>query len=184
MVPPLMTRTLVTVVLLAAVWIVWSWHFEPLIIGFGVVAVLLTVLVARRLQILDEETVPFELNLRLLVFLPWLAWEVVKANLQVARTILSPSLPIRPHLIRVPADQRTTIGNVVLANTITITPGTISLDLRDGVILVHCLDDEMADQDSSGTSAKMIHWLEKRVREDQLDEPTGEIAGDIHGGEG
>jgi len=183
MVRPLMTRTLVTAVLLAAVWIVWSWHFEPLIIGFGVAAVALTVFVARRLQILDEETVPFELNLRLLVFLPWLAWEVVKANLQVARTILSPSLPIRPHLIRVPADQRTTIGNVILANTITITPGTISLDLRDGVILVHCLDDEMADQDSSGTSSKMIHWLEKRVHEDQFDEPTGEFDEKTHGGE-
>lgn len=172
MVPRLMTRTLVTAALLAVVWIAWSWHFEPLIIGFGAVAVLLTVLIARRLKILDEEAVPFELNLRLIVFLPWLAWEVVKANLQVAKTILSPSMPIRPHLIRVPADQRTTIGKVTLANTITITPGTISLDLRDGVILVHCLDDEMADQDSSGTSSKMIHWLEKRVHEDTHEEPS------------
>lgn len=177
-----MKRTLVTTALLAAVWILWSWHFEPLILGFGVVSVLLTVLVARRLKILDEETVPFELNLRLIVFLPWLAWEIVKANVQVAKTILSPSLPIRPHLIRVPADQRTTLGNVILANTITITPGTISLDLSDGVILVHCLDDEMADQDSSGTSTKMIHWLEKRVNEDRFDEPTGEFDEETHGG--
>ena len=170
MVPALMTRTLVTAVLLAAVWILWSWHFEPLIVIFGAVSVVLVVLVARRLGILDEETVPFEINLRMLVFLPWLAWEVVKANWEVARMILDPKLPIRPHLIRVPANQRTTLGKVILANTITITPGTISLDLRDGVILVHCLDDTMADQDSSGTSARMVNWLEKRVHEDSTPE--------------
>ncbi|MAQ19538.1 MAG: cation transporter [Sandaracinus sp.] len=166
MVAARMTRTLVTAGLLAAVWVAWSWHFEPLIVGFGVVAVALTVFLARRLQVLDEETVPFEINLRLFVYLPWLAWEVVKANWQVAKVILNPKLPIRPHLIRVPADQRTTLGKVILANTITITPGTISLDLRDGVILVHCLDDDLADQDSSGTSSRMIHFLEKRVHED------------------
>ena len=166
MVRPRMTRTLVTAVLLAAVWVAWSWHFEPLILGFGVVSVVLTVFIARRLNVLDEETVPFELNLRLLVYLPWLAMEVVKANWQVAKIILSPGLPINPHLIRVPADQRTTLGKVILANTITITPGTISLDLRGNVILVHCLDDRLADQDSSGTSSRMIDFLEKRIRED------------------
>jgi multicomponent Na+:H+ antiporter subunit E len=165
-----MVRTLVTAGLLAAVWIAWSWHFEPLILGFGAVSVVLTVLIARRLRILDEETVPFELNLRLLVFVPWVAWEVLKANIEVAKVILHPKMPIRPHLIRLPATQRTTLGRVIYANTITITPGTISLDLRRGVILVHCLDDEMADQDSSGQTERMIHWLEKRVHEDRAHE--------------
>lgn len=163
---PLMVRTLVTAGLLATVWVAWSWHFDPLIVGFGVASVVLTVFLARRLGVVDEETVPFELVLRLVVYVPWLVWEVLKANIQTARLILHPKMPVRPHLIRIPADQRTTLGKVIYANTITITPGTISLDLRDGIILVHCLDDEMASQEGSGETARMIRWLEKGLPED------------------
>ena len=173
MVRAAMVRTVVTAALLAAVWVAWSWHFEPLIVGFGVVAVVITVLLARRLGVLDEETAPFELNVRLFVYLPWLMWQVLKANLQTARLILHPKMPIRPHLIRLRADQRTTLGKVIFANTITITPGTISLDLNNGVILVHCLDDAMASEDDSGATSRMVHWLERRVTEDARRDGSG-----------
>ena len=89
-----------------------------------------------------------------------------RQNLQVAKLILSPKMNIRPHLIRVPAPQRTTLGRVIYANTITITPGTISLDVHDDVILVHALSDDMASQDSAGETAKVISWLERKVKAD------------------
>ncbi|MEM9069875.1 MAG: Na+/H+ antiporter subunit E [Myxococcota bacterium] len=162
-----MVRTVITAMVLALVWVLWSWHFEPLIIGFGVAAVLLTVLTASRLKVLDEEGEPFEINLRLLGYLPWLAVQVLKANLQVAKLILSPDLPLRPHLIRVPANQRTVLGQTIHANTITITPGTISLDLRDDVILVHALDASFADEDDSGKNDQMVCWLEGSAKKGQ-----------------
>ena len=160
MVAARMTRTLVTAGLLAAVWVAWSWHFEPLIVGFGVVAVALTVFIARRLQVLDEETVPFEINLRLFVYLPWLAWEVVKANWQVAKVILNPKLPISPRLISAPANQKTVVGQVMYANSITLTPGTISLDVRENQILVHALTQEAADGVLSGDMGRRIAAME------------------------
>ncbi len=167
-------RTLFAALMLASVWIVWSWHFEPLILGFGVVAVISTIVVARRLQGVDIEGMPLELGLRLLVYIPWLVGQVIKANLQTARLILHPKLPVRPHLIRVAASQRTSLGRVIYANSITLTPGTITLDLRDGVLLVHCLDDKMASQEGSSDAASMVGWLEKILpsgREPSGDEP-------------
>ena len=162
-----MFRYLVTLFVFAAVWVLWSWHFEPLIVGFGIVAVILTVLIAARLKVLDSEGEPFEINARLLVYLPWLAWQVTLSNLRVAKIILSPTLSIRPHLIRVPANQRTVLGQVIHANTITLTPGTISLDLRNQIILVHSLDESLNDEDDEGKTAAMINWLEKRVQQEK-----------------
>ncbi len=155
-----MPRTVVTAFVLATVWVAWSWHFEPLVVGFGAASVALTVLMARRLGILDEEGAPVEFAGRLLLFVPWLAWQVILANIAVAKIILSPKIPIDPHLIRLPANQRTVLGRTIHANTITLTPGTISLDLRDGVILVHALDKAFADEDSTGVNDRMICWLE------------------------
>lgn len=161
-----MFRKVITALVLSVVWAAWSWHFEPLVVGFGIVSVILTIVTAERLQILDAEGEPFELNLRILGYLPWLAKEVLISNLKVARVILHPKLPIRPHLIRLHANQRTSLGRVIYANTITITPGTISLDLRGNVILVHALNDDMADEDGAGATDRKICWLEARLEDD------------------
>ena len=156
-----MFRLLATALVLAVVWILWSGHFEPLVVGFGAASVLLTVVFAKRLKILDEEGQPMGIFLvRLPVFVPWLIWQIIVSNIQVAKIILHPRLPIRSHLMRVPASQKTALGQVIYANTITITPGTVSLDLRDDVILVHALDDSLASQDDEGASDRMICWLE------------------------
>ncbi len=71
-------------------------------------------------------------------------WQIVIANIDVARRVLSPSLPISPTLIRVKASQSTDLGQAIYANSITLTPGTISIDVEDGEILVHALTREGA----------------------------------------
>lgn len=161
-----MLRRAITTLILSAVWILWSWHFEPIVVGFGIFSVLFTTFIVNRLGVLDSEGQPYEINLRLLRFLPWLVWEVLVANVQAAKLILSPKLKTRPHLIRVHAPQRTSLGKVMYANTITITPGTIALDIQDDVILVHALSDDMASKDSAGATSKIISWLESKVIED------------------
>ena len=158
-----MLRTVVTVVVFSVLWLLLSWHFEPLILACGVVSVGATVLIMRRLQLMDAEGAPVEFAIRVLLYIPWLVREIVMANLQMARVILSPRLRIQPHLIRVPASQRTAVGLAIHANTITITPGTISLDVRDGVILVHALTDAAASQDGSGDIDRKISWVEGRA---------------------
>lgn len=162
-----MLRKLVTILTLSAVWILWSWKFDnSLVVGFGIFSVLFTAFTVHRLGVLDSEGMPFEINVRLLRFIPWLVWEVLLANIQMAKLILSPKLKTRPHLIRVAAPQRTSLGRVIYANTITITPGTIALDIHDDVILVHALSDEMASKDDAGATSKIVSWLEARVVED------------------
>lgn len=158
-----MLRTVVTVVVFSVLWVLLSWHFEPLIVACGVVSVGATVLIMRRLQLMDAEGAPMEFALRVLLYVPWLVREIITANLQIARVILSPRLRIQPHLIRVPASQRTAVGLAIHANTITITPGTISLDVRDGVILVHALTEAAASQDGSGDIDRKISWVEGRA---------------------
>ena len=158
-----MLRTVVVVVAFSVLWVLLSWHFEPLIVLCGAVSVAATVAIMRRLDLMDREGAPFELTLRVLVFIPWLVREIVMANLQMARVVLSPRLRIQPHLIRVPASQRTAVGLAIHANTITITPGTISLDVRDGVILVHALTEAAASEDGSGDIDRKISWVEGRA---------------------
>jgi multicomponent Na+:H+ antiporter subunit E len=155
-----MTRKIATFVILLGVWFLWSGHTEPLIVGFGVLGALVGVMFAVRTRILDEEAFPFHLMGRLLTFVPWVLWQIVLANLHVARVILSPKLPIQPHLIRVPAGQRTVIGAVIHANTITITPGTVTLDIRDGSLLIHALTDAAAEDGLNGTVNKRLCELE------------------------
>ena len=95
-----MLRRAITTLILSAVWILWSWHFEPIVVGFGIFSVLFTTFIVNRLGVLDSEGQPYEINVRLLRFLPWLVWEVLVANVQAAKLILSPKLKTRPHLIR------------------------------------------------------------------------------------
>ena len=155
-----MTRKIATFVILLIVWLLWSGHTEPMLVGFGVVAALIGVAFASRTKILDEEAFPFHLAGRMFTFVPWVVWQIVLANLHVVKVVLSPKMPIRPHLIKVPARQRTVIGAVIHANTITITPGTVTLDLRDGCLLIHALTDPAAEDDLDGTVDRRLCELE------------------------
>ena len=68
-----------------------------------------------------------------------MAWEIVKANIDVARIILHPKMPITPTILDIKASQVTELGHVFYANSITLTPGTVTLRLRDGLMEVHAL---------------------------------------------
>jgi len=130
---------------LFGVWMLWSGHTEPLLVVLGAASAVAVALVSRRMGLVDREGVPSGLVPRAPRFLLWLLVEVVKANVDVARRILDPRLPIRPHLIRVRASQRTDVGRVIYANSITLTPGTVSVEVEGDVIVVHALSDEAAD---------------------------------------
>jgi len=81
---------------------------------------------------------------RILFYVIWLIFNIIKANLQVAYLVLHPRMPIRPRLLRFRTRLRSDAGHIVLANSITLTPGTITVDLKDGTYLVHALVPEAA----------------------------------------
>ena len=133
-------RLVATFAVLSGIWLLWSGITDnPLILGFGVASVLGVMAVSSRMDRVAEAGRSYRLGLRPLLYLPWLVWQIVIANIDVARIILNPKLPISPRLISAPANQKTVVGQVMYANSITLTPGTLSTDVREGEIEVHAL---------------------------------------------
>jgi multicomponent Na+:H+ antiporter subunit E len=131
---------------LSGVWLAWSGHTEPLILALGAGSLLFVIWLSSHMKVIDSESVPLGLNhLRVLTYVPWLTVEILKANLDVARRIVRPGpLQIAPRMIRVPTSQRTELGQVTYANSITLTPGTVSVDVQGGEVLVHALHEDAA----------------------------------------
>ena len=155
-----MLRLLILFFLTTGLWLALSGHFEPLLLSLGLLSAAAVSFVSRRMGIIDAEGQPLELMPGLLRYAPWLAKEIVRACIDVAWRIVQPSLPIQPTIIRVPANQRTVTGRVSFANSITLTPGTISLDVLEKQIEVHALTAESAADLESGEMGKRVKDLE------------------------
>ena len=134
-----MRRTLILFFLLFAIWLLWSGHYTPLLLSLGLVSCGFVAWIARRMGVADREGVPIEILPRMLLYLPYLVLEIVKANVDVARRIVAPRMPIGPRVFRTDASQRTDLGRTVYANSITLTPGTVSIDIEGDEITVHAL---------------------------------------------
>ncbi len=154
---------------LFGVWLLLSGFFEPLLLGLGVLSCVIVVSIAHRMDVIDREGVPIHLGWRIVAYWVWLAIEIVKANLDVARRILDPKLPIHPVLVRVKASQASELGQVIYANSITLTPGTVSLQVAGGEILVHAIAREMAEDLEGGEMDRRVTAVAERAG----GEPTG-----------
>lgn len=134
-----MKRVVSFAVLLGALWWLLSGQTKPLLLGFGVLSVAFVVWFARRMEIVDHESHPVHLSGPLAKFWAMLIREITVSNIEVVRAILSPGPPIQPHFLRVRTRQTTDLGKVILANSITLTPGTVTVDVRGDELLVHAL---------------------------------------------
>ena len=124
--------------LLIALWLVLSGHYGALLLSLGAASCALTLFLALRMDRVDGEAVPIAMRAwRWVRYTAWLGVEIVKSNIAVARVLIDPRLPIRPAVFRVEATQRSLLGHVVYANSITLTPGTVSIDLHGDAIDVH-----------------------------------------------
>lgn len=153
----LVTRTLVLAILLALLWIFLSGHLEPLLLGFGAMSVVLACLIALRLDLLDDESLPVAKLPHLLAFWLWLVPKVIASSLHVVRRVLAPRCKVEPQLLEVPARDLSTIGHVSYANALTLTPGTVSLEVTVDAITVHALTRHAVEDLRQG-------GMEQRVR--------------------
>lgn len=145
-----MFRLFVLVIALATTWIVWSGNFKPLLLALGVISVALTLLISHRMRLTRREFFTLDLIPRMLAYWGWLLLEIVKSNFTVAKIILSPRLPIAPTLITIKNPCAGFIGQATLANSITLTPGTLTVDAHEGEFRIHCLTMKAADDVVSG----------------------------------
>lgn len=149
---------------LFGLWLLLSGYFVALILGLGILSCLLVWLVSARMDKADGADRLGELRpVASIRYLGWLMIEIVKSNIDVARRVLSPDLPISPTIIRVPASQSTDLGRVVHANSITLTPGTVSINIGDGEIEVHALSREAAETLAEGEMDRRVSYTEKRI---------------------
>jgi multicomponent Na+:H+ antiporter subunit E len=126
-------------VFLFAFWIVLSGHYTPVLIAAGVVSAAVCVLIAIRARVADAEGHPVELVRGAVTYFPWLIREIVKSAWSVATIIVHPRLPISPTMTVVRASQKTTVGVATYANSITLTPGTITVRVNGNDLTVHAL---------------------------------------------
>lgn len=132
---------------LAAVWLLLSGHYDnPLLLGLGAASVALSLFLAWRSGVVDAEGAPVGMVPRIVFYWLWLAGEIGKSTLAVARAALVIEPKLSPKLIRVPMAQKTNAGKATFANSITLTPGTVSMVLAEEGILVHALDESFADE--------------------------------------
>ena len=129
---------------LFALWLLLSGHYTPLMLLLGGLSTLLVVFLALRADLIDRETHPVLLKPSILLYWLWLAREIIKSNLDVARRILTPGLPISPNVFTVRTTQQSDLGRVTYANSITLVPGTVAMDVDEDVITVHALTQEAA----------------------------------------
>jgi multicomponent Na+:H+ antiporter subunit E len=117
--------------------------------------------ICRRMKIVDEEGAPVQLGIRpFTTYAPWLIKEIFKSNIEVTKIVLSPKLKLQRNLIEVGAHPKTELGRVILANSITLTPGTVSVSMDKDRILVHALSFEGAEEDLSGDMDRRVCRLE------------------------
>lgn len=155
-------------VVMMGVWLAWSGIYEPLLITFGVISVVITVVVTGTLDSIGEEGQPLSVGLGMVWYIPWLLKEIVVANIDVIKRILHPQLNdpsakvISPTWVKVKANQGSRLTESVFANSITLTPGTVSVDIGEDYVWVHALSLEGAESlaDNGGEMGALVCKLE------------------------
>jgi len=166
----------VQALILYAFWLLLSGHYDWFHLGLGVLSVILVVRLTHDLMhtlVYDPQSGEHRRSLmlvpwhRLLGYLPWLLVNIAKSNLQVAYLVLHPRMPIAPVLIRFKSRLSSQLARVTLANSITLTPGTITVDLKNDEYLVHALIQASADLLIMGVMQKKVAALYREEEDPQ-----------------
>jgi len=126
----------------------------------GIVSCVLVVALHARMERQHDDRTSYIRAFGFVAYGPWLFWQILLSNLHIVRVILSPSLPIHPQLVRIRAKLQSDFGWTVLANSITLTPKTLTLDVRNGELLIHALTDATAADVQSGTFPARVAQLQ------------------------
>lgn len=155
-----MKHTLSLALMLAALWLLNSGHYTPLIIGLGIASILLVILIAHMMDLVDHESQPLHLTRRLPLYWAWLMKELVISNIDVVRCIWKGNDSIYPVIGTLKITQKSDMGRVIYANSITLTPGTVTIDLQDDTITVHALTREGLQALEGGEMDRRVTELE------------------------
>ena len=148
------------ILFLFAIWLLLSGHYTPLILALGLLSTLLVVVLVIRADLIDRENQPILIKPSVLFYWLWLCREIYRSNIDVAWRILHPALPISPNIFTVRAGQKTELGRVTYANSITLIPGTVTVDVDEDIFTVHALTQAAATSLKSGDMNRRVSNIE------------------------
>ncbi len=154
-------KTLLLVALIAA-WLLWSGLYKPLLIGLGAFSCLLTIYLVYRMGHFHRQAYSLNYGFGYIGYLVWLFKEMVLSSLQVSRAVLSPGLRIEPTVVEIRVTADHPMDQAILGNSITVTPGTLTLDVHDGVLKVHALTRAGAESLLGGEMDRRVASLRRR----------------------
>ena len=152
-------KSITLFIVLFGFWLLMSGYYTPLILSLGVISCLLCVYLTIKGKFLDNETLPIYFFPRLIQYTLWLIKEILKSNITTAKVIIMKSE--EPELFSIKASQKTNEGKVTYANSITLTPGTVTTQIKNDIFEVHALTKDFGDDVRSSDMDKMVTWLEK-----------------------
>ncbi|HOK84826.1 MAG TPA: Na+/H+ antiporter subunit E [Tenuifilum sp.] len=147
-------------VLLFLIWLLLTGTFEltSLLLGLAL-AVTLALIFGKNSNVFGRFRMTPKVFVYSLIYLFVLSWEIVKSNIDVALRVLNPKLPINPGIVKVKTRLKSPIGRMILANSITLTPGTLTIDMKDDELYIHWIDVETLDAEEA--SRKILGKFEK-----------------------
>jgi len=142
--------------LLGLAWVLWSGYFKPLLLGLGFASCLLTVYLAKRMGYFEPELFALRIGAGIFRYWLWLLVEIARSSLAVARVVLDPELPVSPQLLELDIRDQDPVDQVILGNSMTLTPGTLTVDLHGGKLQVHALTQHEAQHVREGTMLRRL----------------------------
>jgi multicomponent Na+:H+ antiporter subunit E len=146
---------------LAAFWLLNSGHNTLLILLLGLASIFLVLVITHKMDVVDHESQPLYLSRNIFSYYLWLIKEIIKANIVVVKHIWLGNQSISPTLRRIKISQKTDMGKVIYANSITLTPGTVAIDLIDDEVVVHALLKQDIESLLAGEMDRRVSLLER-----------------------
>lgn len=146
--------------ILFGTWLILSGYYTMLLIALGILSVAISITIALRMDLIDRESHPIHLFLRIPGYWLWLLVQIIKSNIDVSKTILGLGNSPSQSVLKVQAPQSEEISQVIYANSITLTPGTVTIELDNGEITVHALTRASAADLQNGEMGRKIKKLE------------------------
>ena len=155
------------VITLTILWLLLSGIYTPLHLLLGLLSIVIVLYISLRMDVLMHKGQPLYFRFfRVLQYCFWLIGQILLSNLDVVRRVFSPTLDIKPILKAIPSLQKTELGRVIYANSITLTPGTVAINIaKNGDVLVHALHADVLADLEEGTMGERVSRLEPRLGE-------------------
>ena len=154
-------KTFLTSIFMVALWLILSGIYKPMLIGFGIVSVALVMVIVRRMDQVDGDHVRISIKpIQFFFYVLWLFIEIAKSNWRVTKIVLARTMPIRQNLFEVPYSQTSDLGQVIFANSITLTPGTLTIETETGDFLIHALSYDPTDMDALADMDRRVTGIE------------------------